>query len=67
MLFISVQFSKISAALILIVNNMFTASLFNITLQNFSVNTFFKKNLIYYLAGFINKHISVYINRNIAI
>ena len=57
MLFISVQFSKISAALILIVNNMFTASLFNITLQNFSVNTFFKKNLIYYLAGFINKHI----------
>ena len=57
MLFISVQFSKISAALILIVNNMFTASLFNITLQNFSVNTFFKKNLIYYLAGFMNKHI----------
>ena len=57
MLFISVQFSKISAALILIVNNMFTASLFNITLQVFSVNTFFKKNLIYYLAGFINKHI----------
>ena len=57
MLFISVQFSKISAALILIVNNMFTASLFNITLQNFSVNTFFKKNLIYYLAGFRNKHI----------
>ena len=57
MLFISVQFSKISAALTLIVNNMFTASLFNITLQNFSVNTFFKKNLIYYLAGFINKHI----------
>ena len=57
MLFISVQFSKISAALFLIVNNMFTASLFNITLQNFSVNTFFKKNLIYYLAGFINNHI----------
>ena len=57
MLFISVQFSKISAALILIVNNMFTASLINITLQIFSVNTFFKKNLIYYLAVFINKHI----------